>query len=115
MNGERRRGPGRLSAGEIAQFVATRRLASLCVEDEAGELRAVPAWAVSKGGDTVDIEMPDTPTLALRPETAACVVADEFETYEGIRGVILRGQLTDDHRLLVEHKLGFTFEGTTVA
>jgi hypothetical protein len=121
--GGARRGPRRLSGDAVRDFLQTARPAALCVEDESGELVAMPVRVVRAG----DGELRLAPAGPWWASGAAgrggpgCVVADEFETYEGIRGVIVQGDLRPVRSappggtevvLAVSTAVGFTFAGT---
>jgi hypothetical protein len=118
-----RRGPRRLSAQGVTEFLQEARPAALCVEDGSGELVAMPVRVVQ----ACDGELLLAPAGAgwggggTGPEGRGCVVADEFETYEGIRGVIIQGGLRagpagiahgQEVVLEVSASVGFTFAGT---
>jgi hypothetical protein len=115
-----RRGPRRLDVDGIDRFLGQERWGSLCAEDPTGDLRAMPVLLA--GGSSLEVRLVSADrdaTHALATEqSSVCVVADIFETYEGIEGVILRGRLHEDGRaggvvaLEVVSRLGFTFAGT---
>jgi hypothetical protein len=104
----------------IDRFLGDERWGSLCAEDPAGDLWAMPVLLA--GGSSVEVRMvsPDrdaTDAIAAG-QSSVCVVADIFETYEGIEGVILRGRVHENGHaggglaLEVVSKLGFTFAGS---
>jgi len=80
---------------------------------------AAPAWIDRSDADAINLVSADRKLIraAARRQVRACLVADEFETYESIHGVIVRGVLqTEEHgdavSLRVEKTAGFTFAGT---
>jgi len=121
MSAPRRGGPARMEPAELEAFLAEPRWAGLCLEDEQGRLRAVPAWIA--GGHVqgdVEVTVPAGALPAMDP-APACLVADRFESYVGIRGAILRGRLRpaeagdEQWRLTVAKAHGFSFANTTVS
>ena len=112
-----RRGPRRLDVDGIDRFLDEERWGSLCAEDPAGDLWAIPVLLA--GGSSVEVRMVsperDASHALATGQSSVCVVADIFETYEGIEGVILRGRVREDGQaggglaLEVVSKLGFTF------
>jgi hypothetical protein len=116
------RGPKRMEDGAVNDFLRQPRVASLCIEDGQGQLHVMPAWTQDADDGSIGVR------LALRDgitpsEGHACLVVDEFSSYVGIRGVIVRGRLaaqssgTDPAlRLLsIDRAHGFSFEDTTVS
>jgi hypothetical protein len=85
-------GPKSMSADELATFLAAGPLGALCVTDDEGRLVAVPARILDEHGGTLRVELAaaDLASTFEQPRRG-CVVADTFESYEGIRGVIARG------------------------
>jgi hypothetical protein len=81
-----------MSADELAAFLTTGPLGALCVIDDEGRLVAVPARILDERGGTLRVELAaaDLASTFEQPRRG-CVVADTFESYEGIRGVIARG------------------------
>lgn len=95
MVDEPRRGPGRMSPDELAEFMASRPSGALCVTDDDGRLLALPARVLDAGDAIVRVELPHRDrTPAFETARQGCLVADTFESYEGIRGVIARGPAT---------------------
>ncbi|BBX18162.1 Uncharacterised protein [Mycolicibacterium gilvum] len=89
---ERRGGPGSMSEAELVAFLAAQPSGAICVSDDDGRLLAMPARILNKDGDIVTAEVADAELAsAFDDELSACVVADSFETYEAIRGVIAQG------------------------
>ena len=120
-----RRGPRRLDPDALDAFVAAERWGSLAFEAPGGELSALPVRMRGVGGGQLHIAFPASRRPAeLGGATArVAVVADEFESYEGIRGVIIRGALRQhlvDRRhpedamgvVEVASAVGFSFAGT---
>jgi len=110
------------SAG-IDAFLRVERFAALCVEGADGSLVSMPARLLGSPDGRVRAEPADPGAITgvLSRRAPACVVADEFESYEGIRGVILQGELlgiTSEGasaprvELEVSRSTGFTFAGT---
>lgn len=81
-----------MTVEELAAFIARRPTGALCVVDDGGRLCALPAHVFGAEGGvlTVEVSVGD-PAISLAGKREGCVVADVFETYEGIRGVITRG------------------------
>lgn len=92
MAGDRRVGPKRMSAGELTAFLATQPWGALCVTGDDGRLLAVPARVLDEHDGILRVELAAA-TLASTFEQPrrGSVVADSFESYDGIRGVIVRG------------------------
>jgi hypothetical protein len=94
------------------------RQGALCAEDESGDLVAVPVGLVPGGATEVGLVSADPAVTGAVAERRApvCVVADEFESYEGIQGVIVQGSLRPDpargSAVQVTRVRGFTFAGT---
>jgi predicted methyltransferase len=90
---DRRGGPGSMSSDEFDAFIAVHPSGAICVIDGDGRLVAVPARVLDEldGILRVEISAADMdPTFT--HEWQACVVADSFESYDAIRGVIARGE-----------------------
>ena len=112
-------GPRRLDPQGIDRFLAKTRWGALCGVDSAGELLAIPAMVSPDAGGRLVLESPQPETtggLAARG-ASVCVVVDEFETYEGIEGVILKGRIGPgrifgETLMEVASRVGFTFAGT---
>jgi hypothetical protein len=123
---EPRRGPKRLAAAAIAAFLGQERTGSLCLEDDSGRLRACPVRIVPVGQSGLHV-VPADPWVneaAVGRRPPACLVADEFESYEAIQGVIVQGHLRQDVTsrsdppsvvIEVTRTVGFTFAGTLPA
>jgi hypothetical protein len=94
MSDDRRRGPGRMSAGELSAFLAAQPSGAICVVDDDGRLLAVPARVLDEHDGIIHVDV-GAVELAFTSdgERPACMVADSFESYEGIRGVIARGHV----------------------
>jgi hypothetical protein len=92
---ERRGGPGSMSADELAAFLATQPSGAICVSDDDGHLLAMPARVLDEDGGVLRVELTGA-DLASTFDRArqGCVVADSFESYDAIRGVIARGPAT---------------------
>jgi hypothetical protein len=89
---DRRRGPGSMSEDERRSFLAARPSGAICTVDDEGRLFAVPARVLEADDAILHVELADADLdSALDHERQACIVADTFETYDGIRGVIARG------------------------
>jgi hypothetical protein len=90
-----RRGPRPLSKEAITQFTRVARPAAFCGEGRDGELLPMPVQLLAASSDAeFQLLLVDGPSSTTIVEGgAACVVADEFESYEGIRGVIAQGRL----------------------
>jgi hypothetical protein len=82
-----------MSADELADFLATRPSGATCVVDDGGRLVAVPALVLDRTDDGVRIELVSAHLDATFDQRHGCVVADSFESYDEIRGVIIRGTL----------------------
>lgn len=93
MADERRGGPGSMSADELDAFIATHPSGAICVIDGDGRLLAAPARVldVLDGIVRVEISAAELDSMFTQ-ERQACVVADSFESYDAIRGVIARGK-----------------------
>jgi hypothetical protein len=92
MADERRGGPIGMSAHERTAFLATQPTGAICIQDEDGRLLAMPARILGEDGDSLSVEVAgEELASAFDRARQGCVVADTFESYEGIRGVIVRG------------------------
>jgi hypothetical protein len=92
---ERRGGPGSMSADELAAFLATQPSGAICVSDDDGHLLAMPAQVLDEDRGVLRVELASADLAsAFGNQRQACVVADTFESYESIRGVIARGPVT---------------------
>ena len=98
-------------------FLATPRFAGLCTQDDEGRLVTSPVWIEGASDQALELTLLiDTPIGG-----AACVVADEFNSYVGIRGAIVRGLLEEappdpsHRRLAISRARGFSFEDTTTS
>lgn len=81
-----------MSADELTAFLSEEPTGAICLTDADGELLALPARVLGQQDDLLEVEIDglDIPAAA---GTAACVVADRFPSYEGIRGAITQGSI----------------------
>lgn len=92
MADHRRRGPGAMSADERVTFLAAQPSGAICVVGDDGRLFALPARVLFERDAVLRVELADTDLVStFDHERQACVVADIFETYAGIRGIVARG------------------------
>jgi len=117
MSDARAGGPLSTSRAEAMAVLSPGLVASLCLEAADGSLRALPVRVVQATLDVVGLSAAAGANLEAGP---ACLVADEFASYVGIRGAIVRGALSvvaADGRadLTVTHARGFSFENTTTS
>jgi hypothetical protein len=90
---ERRGGPGSMSADALKAFLATHPSGAICVVDDDGRLLAVPARVLDELDGILRVELTAAELVStFAQERQACVVADAFESYDAIRGVIARGK-----------------------
>jgi hypothetical protein len=81
-----------MSADELDAFVAAQPSGAICVTDEDGRLLALPARILDEDGGCLRVELADTELASVFDhERHGCVVAESFESYDTIRGVIVRG------------------------
>ena len=109
MSRERGSGPVDMDAVELAAWLSRQPTGALCVST-AGRLRAVPAVVRQAAGGSIRLAL-TTPEIVDDGEDC-CLVADEFESYEGIRGVIVQGSATRNEQvveLAVERVSSFSF------
>ena len=93
MADERRGGPGSMSADALKAFLATHPWGAICVVDDDGRLLAVPARVLDELDGILRVELTAAEVVStFAQERQACVVADSFESYDAIRGVIARGR-----------------------
>jgi hypothetical protein len=93
MDDERRGGPGAMSADELNAFIATHPSGAICVVDGDGRLLAVPARVLGELDGVLRVEISAGELdYTFTQDRQACVVADSFESYDAIRGVIARGR-----------------------
>jgi hypothetical protein len=110
------RGPRPLASDDALDLLVHSSAAALCVDD--GEhLRAVPVRILAATADVVEVAVRDDSAVAVGlADRAACLVADEFASYEQIRGTIARGVIVHGSRGVVTLALravtGFSFAGT---
>jgi hypothetical protein len=110
-----------MGSDAIAEFLGKARPAALCFESRSGALCAVPVHLRPRLDAEIHVVSAD-PSLAgsaAQARRSACLVADEFASYEGIQGVILQGELGDtggEQRgritMTVRRTIGFLFAGT---
>lgn len=93
MAGEHKGGPVAMSADELASFLHEEPTGAICVTDADGRLFALPAGVLGQEGNLWQVEI-DGLDEPLVPEAAVCVVADCFDSYEAIRGVIAQGSIS---------------------
>lgn len=125
MSESQRGGPKKMGEEELQQFLATPRWASLCIRDSGDGLRVLPVWVQEASPTSMQLVSPRPLTSSGPAGAPACLVADHFESYVGIRGAIVRGAATvsmadgasgTSHlslRLRTAH--GFSFENTTLS
>jgi hypothetical protein len=119
----RKGGPRRLDDESARSFMLHAGTGSLCFEDGEGRLCATPVDLRASSEATLVFAAPDIRELARATKRGghACFVADEFETYEGIKGVIVRGTLASGGspppqiNLLIDSVIGFSFANTLPA
>ena len=93
MTNERRGGPGSMSADALKAFLATHPSGAICIVDDDGRLLAVPARVLDELDGILRVELTAAEVVStFAQERQACVVADSFESYDAIRGVIARGR-----------------------
>ena len=93
MADERRGGPDGMSVDELKAFLAMRPSGAICVVDDDGRLLAVPARVLDELDGILRVELTAAALVStFAQERQACVVADSFESYDAIRGVIARGR-----------------------
>jgi hypothetical protein len=85
-----------MSADELSDFIAARPSGAMCVVDDDGRLLAVPARIVDETGGTLSVEVTSPDLVFMLDHRTGCVVADTFESYDSIRGVIVRGPARSD-------------------
>jgi hypothetical protein len=118
-----RRGPRHLTRDAAEDFLRTRRWAALCVESATGDLISTPVRIAAAGESELGIVAVDDPAVhrGARRRAPGCVVSDEFESYEAIRGVIVQGVLHEPESgtaesgevaLTITTMIGFSFAGT---
>jgi hypothetical protein len=111
MPTDRGSGPARMDGAELDDWLATRPTGALCVVRADGQLHAIPARVVSVSGSSITVGVTELGPLAGGVD--ACLVADRFESYEGIRGLIARGEAREVGRgaeLVVRSSSTFSFE-----
>ena len=117
-------GPKRMSPDELEELLATPRWGSFCAEDAAGELQPRPIWITADGEEQLTLAAP-TGWDGVMDGGAGCVVVDQFQTYLGIRGAILRGMVATqrppdgqervDRSFTITSGFGFSFEGSSTS
>jgi hypothetical protein len=81
-----------MSVDELGAFIATHPSGAICVSDSDGRLIAVPARVLDELDGILRVEISAGGLdSTFTQERQACVVADSFESYDAIRGVIARG------------------------
>ena len=106
-----------MSRAETMAVLTPGLVAGICTEDADGRLQAVPVWIEETSVETVSARLVGDTSLGVG---SVCLVADEFASYVGIRGAIVRGTIDAeavDGRVLlsVTHASGFSFENTTTS
>lgn len=121
MTGRQPGGPARIERSRAFQLLGEPRSISLCFECSSGELDTTPAWVVEASLDTLELVLPAGIELGQTEPVRCCAVADRFESYAGIEGVIVRGTLAvlepgcSTRRLGIATVHGFSFENTTTS
>lgn len=113
---ERRSGPTAMSKDELAGFLSGAPKGAICVLGEDDHLLALPARVVDfdEATLTVDVDGAERHPVS-HGEAQACVVADTFATYRGIRGVISQGTVSwpttagGVAKMMVSRTLTFSF------
>lgn len=90
MSGERRGGPTTMTPQELDAFLSGKPSGALCFGDENDRLVALPARVQSGDGQTLTVALQGRTDTGDGP-LQVCVVADEFDSYQDIRGVIAQG------------------------
>src|SRR5437016_10505407 len=116
MSLDRGSGPGVMSDAELRAWMMRHPTGAMCVLKANGRLEATPVRVHSGDGATVTVVVA-SPGVAepggdTRDRLRACIVADEFESYEGIRGVILQGSVAPEGAIVdmtVERMTTFSF------
>ena len=112
--------PGSMSAGELSAFIAAQPSGAICVVDDDGRLLAVPARVLGEHDGIIHLDVATVElAFASDGERRACMVADSFESYDGIRGVIAQGHAAPGGTapgdpvvaLTVTRKVTFSFAG----
>jgi hypothetical protein len=81
-----------MSAGELSAFLAAQPSGAICVIGDDGRLLAVPARILGEDHGIIRVEVAAVElAFTSDDERRACVVADTFLSYDGIRGVIAQG------------------------
>ena len=84
-----------MSADELAAFLATQPSGAICVIDDDGHLLAVPARVLDEDAGVLHLELASAEhVFTFDNDRQGCMVADTFESYDAIRGVIVRGPAT---------------------
>ena len=91
MATDRGSGPGVMSDDDLRAWMSKRPTGAMCMLSDDGRFRATPVVVQAFDGDVVTAVVA-SPELA-QGAGRACIVADEFESYEGIRGVIIQGAI----------------------
>lgn len=112
---ERRDGPDRIEQDAAQDFLRSRSWGVLCIE-AGGALIACPSTVVDAREDgSVRLSICAQDMLSGFDGVAACFVADSFETYAAIRGVIAQGTATSELdgtvRVTLTRLSGFAFAG----
>lgn len=117
VSGARAGGPNSDGAQAGLEFLGRQRWAAVCVEVTDGTLRCTPALVRTRDGDRLALAVPSGPPgLDGVGTVGAALVADEFTSYEQIRGVIARGTLVCDQgppEFRLAHVASFSFRGGT--
>jgi hypothetical protein len=111
-------GPNKDGSQSGLDFLGTPRWTALCIEQSDGTLRCTPAFLRGRDDDHLHLAVPDGQPAFTMPGTGrAALVADEFASYDEIRGVIARGTITGDPPRDAHFQLGrvasFSFQGRT--
>lgn len=120
MPTQRHGGPGSDGESAALEILAAQSWVAVCVEDGDGALRCTPALLRGLDGKRAQLDVPDgQPPISGSGPARAALVADEFRSYKGIRGVIARGLFTQDGDLTapptaefqLRHIASFSFAG----
>jgi hypothetical protein len=110
-----------LTSTELDEFLGECRTAAVAVQgDDGWPIATIGHISAQSGAITIGVELDSPIGAALQAGAHACLVADTWPSYAGIRGVIVRGQAeprtsapdTDVH-LTVQRLISFDFSKAT--
>jgi hypothetical protein len=88
---DRRGGPAQMESDELVALLSEHPSGALCMVSAKGTLQAWPARVHSAEAEVVHVNVVHADTNVPSDAGQACLVVDQFGSYEGIRGAMIQG------------------------